>query len=105
VTLPNGRAWPKKGDAKTHFREMLNRYAVWDRVTDANDLSDLVAILTIYDKNVPSSESKIGGGIDYFEKRPDQEHEGSSACFFVVRTDGTSIDFSVYKALDAAAKK
>ena len=104
VVLLNGKNWSKKGDAKAHFREILNRYTVWDRVTNADDISDLVAILTVYDENLPPAQSKIGVGIDYFEKRPDQEHEGNSACFFVVRTDGTSVDFSIHKALDATAK-
>lgn len=104
VKLPNGKAWPKKGDAKEHFREMLNRYALWDQVTDTNDISDLTALLAAYDVNLPPEHSKSGVGIDHFEKRPDQEHGGTTACFFVVRIDGTSVDFSVYKALDVAAK-
>jgi len=104
ITLPNGRGWAKKGDAEVHFRKMLNRYAVWERVVDIDDVSDLTALLTVYDENLLPAHSKTGVGIDYFEKRPDQEHTGNTACFFVVRTDGTSTDFSVYKALDSAAK-
>ncbi len=75
---------------------MLNRYPTWERVTDANDISDLSVLLTIYDANLLPEQSKIGVGIDYFEKRPDQDHAGTTACFFVVRTDGTSVDFSCY---------
>lgn len=104
VTLPNGRNWSKKADAKAHFRAMLNRYLAWERVTDANDISDLSVLLTVYDANLLPEQSKIGVGIDHFEKRPDQDHAGATACFFVVRTDGTSIDFSCYKALDVVAQ-
>lgn len=104
VNLPNGRTWSKKGDAKAHFRAMLNRYPVWERVTDANDISDLSVLLTVYDANLLPEQSKIGVGIDYFEKRPDQDHPGATACFFIVRTDGTSVDFSCYKALDVVAQ-
>lgn len=104
VNLPNGRTWSKKGDAETHFRTMLNRYAAWERVTNAIDISDITALLSVYDVNLPPEQSKIGVGIDYFEKRPDEDHAGNTACFFVVRTDGTSIDFSCYKAIDVAAR-
>lgn len=104
VRLSNGRAWSNKKDAKAHFRELLSRYDVYDQVTNVDDISDLTALLTGYDEELSPAQSKIGVGLDYFEKRPDQEHQGNTACFYVVRTDGTSIDFSVYKALDAAAK-
>lgn len=104
VKLSNGRFWPNKKDAKAYFRELLSRYDVYDRVNNIDDISDLTSILTVYDENLPVTQSKIGVGIAYFEKRPDQEHSGSSACFYVIRIDGTSVDFSIYKALDAAAK-
>lgn len=83
---------------------MLNRYTLWDQVTDADDVSDLTALLAAYDAGMSPEHSKSGIGIDFFEKRPDEEYGGTTACFFVVRTDGTSVDFSVYKALDVAAK-
>jgi hypothetical protein len=105
VHLPNGRSWPKKGDAYKHFQEMLARYAVGDRVVSADDHADLVALLTVYDSEVlPGEQTKAGEGIHYFEKHLDQDHPGHSQCFFVVRTDGTRVDFSIGKALDVAAR-
>lgn len=104
VNLPNGRSWPKKGDAASHYREMLNRYAVGSRVNNPSDHSDLAALITVYDAVVPKGEPTKGGcGIDYFERDLDRDHPGHTACFFVVRTDGTRIDFSLGKALDIAA--
>jgi hypothetical protein len=106
ITLPNGRGWTKKGDAARHFREMLNRYAVGERVQVAADHSDLVALLTIYDADMPlGNPTKSGSGIVYFEKNIDQDHQGQSTCFFVVRSDGTRIDFSLGRALDAASRQ
>lgn len=105
VQLPNGRYWAKKGDAANHFREMLGRYSVGERVQNSADHSDLSALLDVYDKTVaPGEPTKSGSGIAYFEKRLDSDHPGQTQCFFVVRTDGTSIDFSLRRALDAATR-
>lgn len=106
VYLPNGRSWSKKGDAASHYREMLNRYAVGSRVLDPSDHSDLAALVAVYDAVVPKGmPTKAGCGIDYFEKGLDRDHPGHSVCFFVVRTDGTRIDFSLGKALDVASRQ
>lgn len=102
ITLPNGRAWPRKRDAQEHFKDMLGRYSLGEKVTNREDISDLTALLTVYDTGRPSSKSKIGPGISHFEKRQDLENPGGSTCFFVVRTDGSSIDFSLYRAIDVA---
>lgn len=105
ITLPNGRFWSKKSDAKAHFRAILGRYTVGQRVEDALDHEDLAALLKVYDLDLPSgAPTKAGVGVAYFEKRPDMDHPGTTACFFVVRTDGSSIDFSLRHALDAASK-
>lgn len=106
ITLPNGRMWPKKGDAQDHFKAMLGRYSVGRRVDDPSDHADLAALLEVYDSVVPVGEpTKAGGGAAYFEKRPDADHPGHTACFFVVRKDGSTIDFSLGRALDVAAKR
>jgi hypothetical protein len=106
VYLPNGRSWPKKGDAAKHFRDMLNRYAVGSRVNGPSDHSDLAALIAVYDSVVPKGQpTKGGSGIDYFEKDLDRDHPGNTTCFFVVRTDGTRIDFSLGRALDVASSK
>ena len=103
INLPNGRSWSKKGDAVEHFRAILARYADGDRVLDATDHDDLASLLKIYDAVVPAGEpTKMGSGVAHFERRPDRDHPGRTSCFFVVRTDGSSIDFSSRRALDVA---
>ena len=103
ITLSNGRSWSKKGDAVEHFKTMLARYADGDRVQDASDKADLEALLAAYDSVVPAGQpTKTGPGVAHFERRMDRDHPGHTSCFFVVRTDGTSIDFSTRRALDVA---
>ena len=103
ITLSNGRSWSKKGDAVAHFKTMLARYADGDRVQDASDKADLEALLMADDSVVPPSKpTKTGPGVAHFERRMDRDHPGHTSCFFVVRTDGTSIDFSTRRALDVA---
>ena len=105
VHLPNGKEWKKKGGAADHFQDMLSRYGVGDRVSSAVDHSDLVALVTVYDAEVPLGEAiKAGNGIDYFEKGIDRDHPGKTQCFFIVRKDKSKIDFSIGRALDAAAR-
>lgn len=104
IALPNGRRWSKKGVAIDHFKAMLHRYKVGDRVDDPSDHDDLVALLQVYDSILASGEqTKAGSGVAHFEKRWDVDHPGNTACFFVIRTDGSSIDFSIRRALDVAS--
>lgn len=106
INLPNGRSWSKKGEAVEHFKAMLGRYADGDRVFDATDHDDLVALLKVYDAVIPAGEpTKTGSGIAHFERRPDRDHPGHTSCFFVIRTDGSSIDFSTRRALDVAGNR
>ncbi|MCA1862609.1 DCL family protein [Janthinobacterium sp. HSC-3S05] len=106
VSLYNGKTWPTKEKAYTHFKEMLGRYIVGERVASAEDHSDLEALLTVYDEAVAEGEAtKAGIGIDYFEKGVDDQHPGKTKCFYVVRTDGSRIDFSLKHALNAAAQR
>jgi hypothetical protein len=105
VVLKNGRRWKKKGDAIQHFKEILSKYAVGSRIIDAQDHSDLAALVHAYDARLSEGVvGKIGSGIAYFEKRIDIDHPGKTSCFFIVRTDGSSIDFSYLRALDCAAE-
>lgn len=104
VRLDNGQSWQQKGLARKHFSEMLGRYIVGERVLDPGDISDLTSLLKVYDDTVAAGdETKAGCGIAYFEKGVDLDHPGNTVCFFVVRTNGTRIDFSLGRALDAAA--
>ena len=106
ISLPNGRSWPKKGDAIDHFKLMLARYKDNSRVIVSADHEDLLSLLEVYDSVLDEDETtKAGGGVSHFERRKDQDHPGNTSCFFVVRTDGTSIDFSTRRALDVAVKK
>ena len=106
ISLPNGRTWPKKGDAVDHFKAMLARYRDGSRVSDATDHSDLASLLAVYDSALdPGEPTKVGVGVSHFERRPDRDHPGHTSCFFAVRIDGTSIDFSTRRALDVAGDK
>ncbi len=106
ISLPNGRTWSKKGDAVEHFKAMLARYRDVSPVSDAADHSDLAALLEVYDSVLTAGQpSKAGPGVSHFERRKDQDHPGHTSCFFVVRSDGTSIDFSTRRALDVAGAK
>lgn len=106
IDLPNGRRWAKKGDAVDHFKLMLRRYQDGERVTDPTDNADLLSLLEVYDSVVEDPRAtKAGVGVAHFERRKDQDHPGNTSCFFVVRTDGTSIDFSTRRALDVAGEK
>lgn len=106
ISLSNGRTWPKKGDAVDHFKAMLARYRDGSRVSDTEDHSDLAALLDVYDSVLGAGQpTKAGVGVSHFERRKDQDHPGHTSCFFVVRIDGTSIDFSTRRALDVAGEK
>ncbi len=106
ISLPNGRIWPRKGDAVDHFKAMLARYRDGSRVSDSTDHSDLASLLEVYDSVLDAGEpTKAGVGVSHFERRKDRDHPGNTSCFFVVRTDGTSIDFSTRRALDAATSE
>ena len=106
VSLSNGRNWPKKGDAIDHFKAMLGRYSDGSRVADPTDHCDLAALLQVYDSVLDAGQlTKAGVGVSHFERRKDRDHPGHTSCFFVVRTDGTSIDFSTRRALDVAGAK
>lgn len=106
VSLYNGKSWPTKDKAYAHFKEMLGRYVVGERVTEVHDHSDLEALLTVYDEAVAEGEAaKAGIGIDYFEKDVNDQHPVKTKCFYVVRTDGSRIDFSLKHALNAAAQR
>lgn len=86
------RSFDKVGDATTFFKEMLNRYAIGDRVS-AEDAADLKALVERHDER----DQKIGSGIAGFEvgTPPDDVPQFSHRCFWIVRTDGMKIDFSI----------
>jgi hypothetical protein len=91
------RLFQKAGDGTQFFSAMLNRYSVGDIVSDT-DSRDQNALLKRHDEK----DEKIGVGIDRFEvgEAPDG-HNGK--CFWIVRSDGTRIDFSFKHCLEAKA--
>lgn len=88
------RHFVKAGDATIFFREMLNRYRIGDRVSDADGL-DLAALIDRHDEKA----EKIGCGIAYFAVEAAPEPY-SGQCFWIVRTDGSHIDISYPHCLE-----
>jgi hypothetical protein len=87
------RTFEKAGDATAFFSSMLNRYSVGDRVSDIDAL-DLKALLKRHDEIV----EKTGVGIAHFEVGlPPDDYAGK--CFWIVRTDASSVDFSFMHCL------
>lgn len=91
------RTFLKREDARNFFSAMLNKYKPGDRVSDVDtlDLSELL-------KRHPEALEKIGVGIAHFEV---QRADYSTQCFRVVRTDGTSSNFSYQKCVAPDARK
>lgn len=81
----------KKGDALLVVRRMLQRYAPGERVS-ADDEALLRALLARH----PDAEAKIGCGVDHFMVRSAMY---GKQCFWVVRTDETTEDFSYQKCI------
>ncbi len=106
VSLPNGQKWRLQGDALKHFKDMLNRHSDGQRVTDPQDHSDLSALLAVYDRVPGLAETKSGAGVDYLYRDLDRETRPGgvrTSCFYVMRLDGTAIDFSTIKAVRMAS--
>ena len=105
VQLSNGRLWQTQSAAKAHFKEILNRHVDGQRVTAPADHSDLLALLEAYDHEIPEHAKKSGSGVDHFIRDRDQEHNGLTSCFYIKRTDDTSIDFSYLRAVEKSSRK
>lgn len=97
ITLTT-RSFDKSGDATAFFTAMLNRYSIGDRVS-AEDATDLSALLERHDQ----VEEKAGTGVAGFEVNtpPEGVPQFSKRCFWVIRSDGTKIDFSIGHCLKA----
>ena len=105
VRLPNGAVWASQGDAEEHFREIRDKFPPGVQIGPGPEYEDLFALLTLYDANWPAEESKIGSGVSYFETRINKTNGGRTIGFWVVRTDGTSLDFSFIKAIAWASRQ
>jgi hypothetical protein len=88
------RLFEKAGDGTKFFSDMLNRYSIGAIVSPIDSL-DLTALLSRHDEIT----EKVGVGIDHFDvaAAPDG-HDGK--CFWIVRTDGSRIDFSFKHCLE-----
>ena len=64
-----------------------------------------MALLTVYDDALVAGKlTKSGNRHRLLRKDKDEMHPGQTKCFYVVRTDGTRIDFSLKQALNAASQ-
>lgn len=91
------RTFEKAGDGTAFFKDMLNRYALGATVSD-DDAKELISLLEHHDER----EEKIGTGIDRIEVR--HGPEGFTRCFWIVRTDGSQVDFSYIHCLKRAPR-
>jgi len=96
ITLAT-RSFDKVGDAKAFFTAMLKRYEIGKRVS-SEDVADLSALLDRHDE----LEEKVGTGIAGFEVNipPKDVPQFSKRCFWVIRSDGSKIDFSIGHCLE-----
>lgn len=88
------RSFAKAGDARTYFSEMLGRYTLGERISDA-DAADLTALMARHDERV----EKAGSGIAYFSVNQAPDYP-TQRCFWITRTDGTHIDISYQHCLE-----
>lgn len=100
ITLSNGRWFNSQEAAKKHFRNILHAYPHGAVVNNPSHHSDLVALSERYDSIVTDQpHPKIGSGIKHFEIRFNIGPGYKTPSFWIVRTDGTSTDFSFYTAI------
>ena len=94
ITLPNGKSWQTQTAALNHFQTMLARYQDGDAINNLSDHDDLLALVNRYDMIEPNQQSKLGVGVERFERRRNQGEGFSTPGFWIVREDGTETDFS-----------
>ena len=80
------RTFENQKVATAYFKEILNRYQPGEQLSN-DDALDVSALLERH----PNFVSKIGCGVDYFQVIG-TEH--GTNCFCIVRTDGSTTDFS-----------
>jgi Protein of unknown function (DUF3223) len=88
------RLFEKAGDGTAFFSKMLNGYAIGN-VVSVSDGNELSALLERHDEK----DEKVGVGIDHFEVGAAQDGFGGK-CFWIVRSDGSRIDFSFKHCLE-----
>lgn len=95
-----GHHWKTQTLARAHYTEILHAYKRGQVVPAGSHHEDLLALLEIYD----ISGAKRGFGVASFFLDADRDHGGNTDCFYVKRTDGSSEDFSVHKAVIYASQ-
>lgn len=76
----------KKGDAVSYLHDMLYRYDLGDRLSQA----DADVLKLALDRH-PDSVEKIGTGVQSFSVR---SGDFGTRCFWINRSDGTTVKFS-----------
>lgn len=92
--------------ALEHYKTLLHRYQDSQRIGDATDHADLVALIDRYDPvlSAAGEPTKGDGQIAHFERRLNTGTGWSSSGFWVVRQDGTATDFSYIDAVKGKPK-
>jgi hypothetical protein len=86
------RTFTSIAEAARFYSAMLNRYPLFARVTD----DDAASLRDLLDRH-PDRDAKLRGTTaTHFEVHP---FKGGTRCFFLIRSDGTKIDFSFKKCL------
>lgn len=104
ITLTNGKSWQTQTAALEHFKMMLARYGDGDVIDNSLDRNDLLALVKRYDMTELSGQSKLGAGVERFERRLNQGDGYSTSGFWIVRVDGTETDFSYITAVKGQPK-
>jgi hypothetical protein len=76
----------KKADAEAFLKAMLDKYDLGDRVS----VDDTVVLKGALARH-PEAAAKMGSGITHFSVRT---ADFGTRCFWVNRTDGTTVKFS-----------
>jgi hypothetical protein len=92
--------------ALEYFKTLLHRYQDGQRIGDAADHADLVALIERYDPVLAAvgEPTKGDGQVAHFERRLNTGTGWSSSGFWVVRQDGTATDFSYIDAVKGKPK-
>jgi hypothetical protein len=89
-------SFPTQRAATQFFGRMLYRYRYGDRVGE-QDAQYLAMLLALH----PECDAKIGCGIAWFEV---SLGTFATQCFYVMRSDGTGINFSYHECIRNAAR-
>ncbi len=88
------RTFALKRDAEDACREILYRYHPGDRISEPADEQFLLDLLDLH----PQRDSKLGGGVAYFEVRTNPKFVRQKS-FYLIRVDGSETDFSFVKCV------